>query len=64
MKLTKKQIDIIVENTPQELRGYHTSFDCDLGYFAPTGANWAYLAGYVRHGDGMVLVAKLHGKIM
>ena len=63
MKLTKKQIDTIIENTPEDLKGYHTSFESDLGYFMPYGANWAYRAGYVRHNGGVALVVKVFGVI-
>ena len=63
MKLTKRQIDIIVENTPKELKGFHNSFDCDFGYFMPSNANWCYRAGYVKHNDNLVLVVKVFGQI-
>ena len=63
MKLTKRQIDTIIENTPEELKGYHTSFESDLGYFMPSNANWSYHAGYVKHRDSLALVVKVFGVI-
>jgi len=63
MKLTKRQIDTIIRNTPEDLKGYHNSFESDFGYFMPLGANWSYHAGYVRYNDGVVLVVKVFGQI-
>ena len=63
MKLTKKQIDVIVENTPSELKGFHTAFESDLGYFMPSNANWSYRAGYVKHNGVLVVVVKVFGVI-
>jgi hypothetical protein len=39
MKLTKQQIDTIIENTPRELKGRQKSFESDFGYFMWSGAN-------------------------
>jgi len=63
MKLTKKQIKIIIESTPKELKGYHLSFERSLGYHMPYGANWSYQAGYVRYKDSLSLVVKVFGQI-
>jgi hypothetical protein len=63
MKLTKRQIDTIIENTPQGLKGCHTAFECDFGYFMPYGANWSYHAGYVRYNGSLALVVKVFGVI-
>ena len=63
MKLTKKQIDTIIENTPRELDGCHNAFECDFGHYMKAGANWSYRVGYVKHDGGMVLVVKVFGLI-
>jgi len=63
MNLSKKQIDIIIENTPKELKGKHRSFDSDLGHYMKYGANWSYQAGYVSHNNNQVLVVKVFGLI-
>jgi len=69
MKLTRKQIEVIRENTPSELKGYHHGFIADFGYFMPRGANWSYRVGWVRRdvnntSTDLVLVAKQFGKII
>lgn len=66
MKLTKKQIDLIIENTPADLhgqpvRGLHNG---ELGYYSPAGANWAYHAIFIDHDGVPVLVATRFGHIM
>jgi len=61
MKLTKKQIETIIENTPKALKGQHPSFDNDFGYYMPSNANWAYRAGWIRYRDGFALVVKVFG---
>ena len=63
MKLTKKQIELIIENTPKTLKGQHASLDCDFGYFMEHGANWSYRVGWVKFRDGMALVVKAMGII-
>lgn len=64
MKLTKKQIDIIRENTPKELKGQHLSVWDRLGYYQKTGANWSYVAGYVEHNGQKVLVVTVFGEVV
>ena len=65
MKITKKQINMIRENTPQELKGRQDVYTVeDYGYFMPSGANWAYHAGYVNHNGSRVLVVKQFGQII
>ena len=51
MKLTKKQIEIIRKNTPNELKGKQISICQTLGYYQPTGANWSYIAGYINYNN-------------
>ena len=66
MKLTKKQIDIIINNTPAELHGKSVG-SCagvELGYYQPAGANWAYHAQFVDHNGAPILVAIRFGHIM
>ena len=63
MKLTKRQIDTIIENTPTELKGFHTSFESDLGYFMPSNANWSYRAGWVKFNGALIVVVKVFGVI-
>jgi hypothetical protein len=65
MKLTRKQIDIIREHTPQELKGKQGySFVTDFGYYTPSQANWSYLAGYINYNNNYILVVKRFGEIM
>lgn len=66
MKLTRKQIEVIRENTPQELKGRQTTISQSLGYFQPSGANWSYCAGWARleANKPMVLVVTRFGEIM
>ena len=63
MKLTRKQIETIIENTPKELDGKHNSFQSDFGYYMKANANWSYQAGYIKHEGGLVLVVKVFGQI-
>ena len=66
MKLTRKQIDIIIQHTPHELKGKQiSSFSGDrLGSYAPSAANWAYIAQYITHNGAPVLVVTRFGEIM
>lgn len=65
MKLTKKQIEIIRENTPEELKGVNTAYTItDFGYYRPRWANWAYHAVYVSYKGVPVLVVKQFGQII
>ena len=56
MKLTKKQIDSIIESTKKELKGTQAGIYKQLGYFMPNDANWAYYAGWTNGGDLVVTV--------
>lgn len=56
MKLTKKQIELIIKNTKKELKGKYASIAQTLGYFQKTGANWSYVAGWTYDGDLVVTV--------
>ena len=58
MKLTKKQIQQIIDHTPKELKDAtpgHFSFGEELGYFMPHDANWSYRAGWLDDGTLVVL---------
>jgi|GEM_PF-2280224 len=64
MKMTKKQIDMIIDNTPQELGGsqeYHTVNE--LGYHMPSQANWSYRAVFIVYNGQPLLVVKQFGAI-
>lgn len=56
MKLTKKQIDLIIEHTKKELKGTQTSLMECLGYYQKSGANWSYIAGWTYDSDLVVTV--------
>ena len=61
MKLTKKQIEIIREQTKKELKGTHQSICTTLGWYTPSQANWSYFAGWTYNGD---LVVTRFGEVM
>lgn len=61
MKLSKKQIDLIREHTPAELKGKQVSIWEELGYYSPASANWSYRAGWTRDG---VLVLTRFGEVL
>ena len=61
MKLTRKQIEIIREQTKKELKGTHQSIYTTLGWYTPSQANWSYLAGWTYNGD---LVVTRFGEVM
>jgi len=63
MKLSKKQIDLIVENTPKELKGNPHAFQSDFGWYMKSNANWSYQAGFVKHNGVLVLVVKVFGVV-
>jgi len=63
MKLTKRQIDNIIEHTPAELKGFQKSFESDFGWYMKRDANWSYQAGWVQHNSGFVLAVKVFGII-
>jgi hypothetical protein len=54
MKLTRKQIEIIREQTKKELKGTHQSICTTLGWYTPSQANWSYLAGWTYDGNLVV----------
>lgn len=56
MKLTKKQIDIIIRHTKKSLKGKYASISTTLGYYTPSGANWSYVAGWTYDGYLVVTV--------
>jgi hypothetical protein len=66
MKLTKKQIDLIIENTPSDLHGQPVRGlnNGELGYYSPANANWAYHAVFIDYNGGSVLVATRFGHIV
>ena len=66
MKLTKKQIDLIINNTPAELRRQPVG-SCagpELGYYIPAGANWAYHAQYIDYNGAPILVVIQFGHVV
>ena len=69
MKLTKKQIEIIRQNTPAELVGMkraniYAQYLGEFGYFRPTNANWAYIAEYIRYNGQPLLIVTQFGEVM
>ena len=69
MKLTKKQIERIRQNTPAELVGMQRTNICaqylgELGYYQPTNANWAYIAEYIKYNGQPLLIVTQFGEIM
>lgn len=61
MKLTKKQIDVIIKNTPENLRGTFPRVYDELGMFSKQDANWAYHAVYTDTG---ALVVTVYGQVV
>ena len=64
MKLTKKQIEIIRKNTPNELKNKQISICQTLGYYQPAGANWSFVAGYINYNNTNILVVTQFGAII
>jgi hypothetical protein len=60
MNLTKKQINLIIEKTKEELKGTQTHIGTTLGYYQKSGANWSYIAGWTNDGE---LVATVFGEV-
>lgn len=60
MKLTKKQIDIIIDHTPDELKGTYAPIIANFGYYMKSDANWSYQAGYTVNN---VLVVTVFGQV-
>ena len=64
MKLTRKQIELIKEHTPQELKGRQDfRIVVDFGRYQPSNANWSYKAGYINYNGLMLLVVTRFGEI-
>ena len=61
MRLTKKQIDIIILKTKKELKGKQTSLCNILGTYTKSGANWSYIVGWTYDGD---LVVTRFGEVL
>lgn len=61
MKLTKKQIDMIREHTPKELKGKQVCISYTFGTFQPFEANWSWVAGWTH--DGILVVTRF-GEVM
>ena len=66
MKLTKKQIDMIILYTPAELHGKAVTgwTGYELGHYQPAGANWAYHAQYIDYNGAPILVVIQFSHIM
>ena len=64
MKLTKKQIDIIREHTPEALRGTQPYAIANLGYYMPANANWSYRAEYIDYNGISILVVTRFGEVL
>ena len=63
MKLTKKQIDVIIENTPPELSGSAERKYIELGACWKRGANWSYQAGYILYKGQPLLIVTVSGLV-
>lgn len=58
MKLTKKQMQKIIDNTPEHLKGLavgSTALVEELGDYQPQDANWSFRAGWLNSGELVVL---------
>ena len=66
MKLTRKQIDIIILYTPSELKGKQVGSwtGYKLGSHTPSNANWSYIAQYIDYNGMPILVVTQFGEIM
>lgn len=53
-RLTRKQINLIVENTPEHLLGTQAHIHTTFGAYSPSNANWSYVAGWTADGDLVV----------
>ena len=60
MQLTRKQINKIIEHTPEELKGTFPTVVEELGIYTKADANWSYHAGWTRAGD---LVVTVYGEV-
>lgn len=50
MTLTKKQINLIIKQTPERLKKTHEDLFPVLGTFTEAKANWSYVAGWTKEG--------------
>lgn len=65
MKLSKKQIEMIINNTPSALKGAQIGFQGDIfGMYQKSGANWCYISVYIDYNGIRVLVVKQFGIIL
>ena len=53
-RLTRKQINLIVAQIPEELRGTQAHITTAFGAYSPSNANWSYVAGWTNNGDLVV----------
>ena len=67
MKTTKRNIDEIRQFTPKELKG-KTRLDFtyykDVGYYAPSNANWCYIVAIVDYNGYLTSVVLQFGVIV
>ena len=61
MKLTKKQIDLIIKNTPEFLKGTFPKVGDELGTYQKSDANWSYHAVWTQ--DLNMLVVTVYGQV-
>lgn len=61
MKLTKKQIEKIIDHTPTELKGKQVTLFETFGSYSRPGWNWGYRAGWTA--DGILVVTRF-GEVM
>lgn len=61
MKLTRKQIDLIIKHTKKGLKGKYVSISTTLGWYTPSNANWSYFAGWDYSGN---LIVTRFGQVM
>lgn len=50
MTLTKKQINLIIKQTPERLRKTREDLFPVLGTFTDAAANWSYVDGWTKEG--------------
>ena len=53
-RLTRKQTNLIIENTPEQLIGTQAHIHSVLGAYSKSDANWSYVAGWTADGDLVV----------
>lgn len=62
MKITKKEINKIIDRTPLELKGKFVN-GRHFGMFTPSNANWSYHAEYIDYKGNEILVVTVYGQI-